>query len=337
MHALIRRSLVGLSAVAAALIVPPGAARLDSGDGHGAPAHAAPEPVKTTKPAAKPAERTPEKPSARPESRETEPVPAKPSAAMGKVDRDDDDHAPATSTAGKRPSVPETDSESPSDAQSALRALQEGNARWVSGNSTDPNISPRRRAELAEKGQTPFATILTCADSRLPVERIFDRGVGELFVIRVAGNTAGTSETGTIEYGVEHLKTPVLVVMGHTKCGAVAAASAGKPLPGAIGQLVEQIVPAVERVKRNNPGVQADQIAPLAVKENVWQSVCDLLKHSPEVREAVSTGKLKVVGAVCDISTGKVEWLGEHPWQSELVDAFNARSEKRSETAAAHE
>ena len=115
----------------------------------------------------------------------------------------------------------------PMTGDAALKMLQEGNQRWVMDKDENPNTDPSRRAMLAEKGQKPFVTILTCADSRLPVERIFDRGVGEVFVVRVAGNVAGTSETGTIEYAVGHIKTPLLVVMGHTKCGAVAAAASG--------------------------------------------------------------------------------------------------------------
>jgi carbonic anhydrase len=238
---------------------------------------------------------------------------------------------PRTSTKAK-PSTEATDT--PITADAALKLLQEGNQRWVMDKDENPNTEPFRRAMLTEKGQKPFVTVLTCADSRLPVERIFDRGVGEVFVVRVAGNVAGTSETGTIEYGVEHLKTPLLVVMGHTKCGAVAAAASGAELHGALGELVANITPAVDRVKRNNPDIDEKQIAPLAVKENVWQSITDLLKHSPELRAAVSSKEIKVVGAVCDIATGKVEWMGEHPWQAELVEAFNSRS-SRTTTANA--
>ena len=227
--------------------------------------------------------------------------------------------------------------DSPMTADAALKMLQDGNLRWVMDKDENPNTDPSRRAMLADKGQKPFATVLTCADSRLPVERIFDRGVGELFVVRVAGNVAGTSETGTIEYAVEHLKTPLLVVMGHTKCGAVGAAASGAALHGALGELVAGIAPAVDRVKRNNPELDEKQIAPLAVKENVWQSITDLFKRSPEIRGAAGKGEIKVVGAVCDISTGKVDWMGEHPWQSELIEAFNTRAGRTSPATAAAE
>jgi carbonic anhydrase len=214
------------------------------------------------------------------------------------------------------------DAEGPPSSKQALKWLREGNSRWTASANEDPNISSERRTRLAEDGQKPFASIITCADSRLPVERIFDRGVGDLFVVRVAGNIAGRSEIGTIEYGVGHLNTPLLVVMGHTKCGAVAAAATGAEVHGAIADLVSAITPAVERAKRDNPNASKEELAAAAVKENVWQTVFDLLKSSEECREAVRAGKLSVVGAVCDISTGKVEFLGEHPWQSQLIDAF---------------
>ncbi len=210
-------------------------------------------------------------------------------------------------------------------ADEALAQLREGNDRWASGNPTHPNSTAQRRQEVSDAGQKPFVTILTCADSRLPVERIFDRGVGDVFVVRVAGNIAGDSEAGTIEYGVEHLKTPLLVVMGHTKCGAVAAATSGTEIHGKVAGIVASIKPAVERAMRNNPRATPDDLARLAVKENVWQSVYDLLKASDLCREKVAAGQLRVIGAVCDITSGKVEWLGEHPWQSELLDALEAR------------
>jgi carbonic anhydrase len=223
----------------------------------------------------------------------------------------------------------------PLTADGALNLLREGNQRWVADKDENPSTDPSRRYRLSEKGQKPFAAILTCADSRLPVERIFDRGVGELFVVRVAGNVAGTSETGTMEYGVEHLHIPLLVVMGHTKCGAVAAAATGADVHGALAELVANITPAVDRARRNNPEADPTQLSSLAIKENVWQTVTDLLRHSAEVRTAVTQGKLRVVGAVCDIGTGKVEWMGEHPWQSELIEAFGSRSRPAAEPASA--
>lgn len=213
----------------------------------------------------------------------------------------------------------------------ALTLLKEGNERWANGSCVHPAVDSARREALAAEGQRPFATILTCADSRIPVERVFDRGVGELFTIRVAGNVSGASETGTIEYGLGHLKTRLLVVMGHTKCGAVAAAASKAELHGAVGDLVNSIQPAVERAQRQHPELDATAITPHAIKENVWQSVFGLLK-SDEIRELVAKGDVKVVGAIYDIASGKVEWLGEHPWQHELLAALESR--KQADAAA---
>lgn len=208
------------------------------------------------------------------------------------------------------------------NAEAALRELLQGNERWVSGKVKNPNIEAALRAELAEAGQKPFATIVSCSDSRMPVERIFDRGVGDIFTVRVAGSVAGISETGTVEYGVGHLHTPLLVVMAHTKCGAVKAALTNAPVHGALKTLVDKIGPSVERARRNNPGASEEQLLAAAVKENVWQTIFDLYKNSGELRDAALKGEVKVVGAICDISTGKVEFLGEHPWQRELIAAM---------------
>jgi len=212
------------------------------------------------------------------------------------------------------------------DADSVLSKLSEGNARWISGKTTNPHTDSAWRAEVA-MGQHPFVTVLTCADSRLPVERIFDQGVGDVFVVRVAGNVAGGSEVGTIEYGVGHLKTPVLVVMGHTKCGAVAAAAANADVHGKLAELVNRVKPGVERARRQNPGAAEADVVAAAIKENIWQTVFDVMKDSEEIRTAVAAGHVRVVGAICDITTGKVEWMGEHPWQSELLASLTVKAE----------
>ncbi len=289
-----------------------------------APAHAAPGKRADSAQAAKPDERRPVNPHTTPKTQTAAPR----GAAPGKHEAD---HTPAITTqdphaAPQRPAAAHAeDASGPISADQALILLGEGNQRWVAGESTNPNIAAARRASVAEHGQKPFVSILTCADSRLPVERVFDRGVGELFVVRVAGNIAGASEVGTIEYGVEHLKTPLLVVMGHTRCGAVAAAASGGHAPGHVGRLLQSIAPAVERARRNNPGVEGPELAALSVKENVWQTIFDLYKASPTVLEMVEHNELRVVGAVCDVATGRVEWLGPHPWQAELLDAIKAK------------
>jgi carbonic anhydrase len=219
-------------------------------------------------------------------------------------------------------------------AADALRLLREGNERWINNQASSPNTDTARREETASAGQKPFATILTCADSRLPAERLFDRGVGDLFVVRVAGNVVSPEVAGTIEYGAEHLDVPLLVVMGHTKCGAVAAAASEAKIEGNVGTLVDRIAPAVARARQQNPGAEGSALASAAVKENVWQGIFDLLRTSPEVRHLVQSGKLEVIGAVCDVATGKVEWLGAHPWQDALVEAFEAKKSHASPATA---
>lgn len=348
MRSLNNRRVLGLFAAASCVLACAGSAAplALASDGHGDrdDGHAAPVPAK--KPAPAPASKgqddhahNPSTPaSTRPTAADHSDVVTMPASTRGMDANTPEKHTPSTNAKPSKKAAVPVENDTPKTADEALRLLQDGNARWVSGSVTDPNTDSARRSKLAADGQKPFVTILTCADSRLPVERMFDRGVGDVFVVRVAGAVAGTSETGTIEYGVGHLKTPLLVVMGHTKCGAVAAAASGAELHGKVADLVSAINPAVDRVKRNNPGADEKQIAALAVKENVWQSIFDLYKWSPEVRAAASNGELKVVGAVCDISTGKVEWMGEHPWQNELIDAMNARqNNKNHDTASGHD
>ena len=201
----------------------------------------------------------------------------------------------------------------------ALDMLKQGNARFVSGKTKHPNQTLARLQETAAKGQKPFVTVLGCSDSREPVELLFDQGVGDVFVVRVAGNVADVDEVGTIEYGVGHLNTPLLLVLGHTKCGAVTAVVTGAQVGGSIPQLVDNIAPAAERAKAQGAGLAQDQLVEKAVRENVWQSMADTLKRSEEVRHLVAAGKLKVVGAVYDLGTGKIEWMGPHPDQATLL------------------
>lgn len=210
-------------------------------------------------------------------------------------------------------------SENPSSPYDALMLLQSGNDRFVAGQPTFPNTGSERRADTATNGQKPFAIVLTCADSRIPVEQVFDRGVGDLFVVRVAGNICDTSEAATIEYGLEHLGAPLLVVMGHSGCGAVTAAASGAHVEGPLASLLGRIAPAVANAQRVYPDRQGPDLVQDAIRFNVWQSVEDLLKSSGAVRNLASTGKSKIVGAVYDLSTGRVQWMGEAPMQGAIL------------------
>jgi len=200
------------------------------------------------------------------------------------------------------------------NAEEVLAALKHGQERYVAGTLKHPNVSAARRAETATKGQAPLATVLGCSDSRMPLEFIFDQGIGDLFVIRVAGNVADTIEIGTMEYGVGHLGTPVLIVLGHSKCGAVTAAVKGGELHGLIPALVDNIKPAAAKAKAIG-GTEAEQINE-AIKANVFQSIADILKRSKLIRDKFTEGKLQIVGGVYDLEDGHVTWLGAHEAQA---------------------
>jgi carbonic anhydrase len=201
----------------------------------------------------------------------------------------------------------------------ALRRLTEGNARFVQGTSTHPDATAARRDETAQLGQHPFVTILSCSDSRVPLELVFDQGIGDIFVVRVAGNVCGPSETGSIEYGVDHVGTPLLVVLGHSQCGAVTAATMSADVHGAIKPLVARIAPAVKEAQAAHPDIHGNDLIPAATETNVWLSIKEILTQSPATRKLVKHGKLKVVGALYDVKSGAVRWLGTHPRQDSLL------------------
>ena len=195
--------------------------------------------------------------------------------------------------------------------QQVLDGLKDGNSRYVEGKSVHPNLDSARREATAKDGQHPNVTILSCSDSRVPVELLFDQGIGDVFVVRVAGNVCNVDEAGSIEYGVDHVGTPLLVVLGHSGCGAVTAVTMDAELHGNVAPLVAGIRPAVVRAKKEHPELHGKDLVPAAIEANVRQSIDDLLKISPVVRERVKDGKLKVVGALYDLKSGKIRWLGE--------------------------
>jgi len=198
------------------------------------------------------------------------------------------------------------------DSDAALQRLKDGNARYRSGQPMHPGFDASRRRETAEHGQRPFATVIACSDSRVPVEIIFDQGIGDVFTVRVAGNVCGLDAIGSIELGVDYLETPLLVVLGHSQCGAVTAALTGAELHGSIPALLDRIRPAVERAKLSHPLQHGEELVPAAVEANVWQSIEDLMRNSPATRRRAAAATLKVVGAVYHLEDGRVEWLGEY-------------------------
>lgn len=203
----------------------------------------------------------------------------------------------------------------------AIQMLKDGNKRYVNGESKFPHLDQARRDLTSSKGQHPFATIIGCSDSRVPVEQIFDVGIGDIFTIRVAGNVIDVDEAGSVEYGIGHLHTPVFVVLGHTSCGAVTAVAKDAELHGNIPALVDNIKPAVERAKHSHGEGFSEEMLNEAIENNVFQSIHDLFKISHEAVDLVKKGKLKVVGAIYDLHTGEVKWLGEHPDQEQLLSS----------------
>jgi carbonic anhydrase len=185
----------------------------------------------------------------------------------------------------------------------ALTKLMAGNARFVAQKRTTPNQAKERLLEVAE-GQAPFAALLSCADSRVPAEIVFDQGLGDLFVCRVAGNIATSEQIGSLEFGTAVLGAKLIVVMGHTACGAVKATIEGGRLPGQIGSIIDNIQVGVERA-RNNPGT--DKLA-TAIKANASYQV-ELLKRSTLLGDLIDDKQLKIVAAYYDLNTGKVEIL----------------------------
>lgn len=189
-------------------------------------------------------------------------------------------------------------------SEEALNRLLAGNRRFVANHTIGPNRSENRRLEIVE-AQHPFAIILGCVDSRVPPELIFDQGLGDLFVIRSAGQVIDDAILGSIEFGVAELGIPLIMVLGHTRCGAVTATvetlENNLLVMGAIGALVENIKPAVEQTKGHG-----DQFIDRTARKNVGLEV-DRLKASPILSEAIKSGKTKIVGAFYDLSTGLVE------------------------------
>jgi carbonic anhydrase len=192
-------------------------------------------------------------------------------------------------------------------ADQAVSRLLAGNARFVAYKERHPDESKDRRRELVS-GQHPFAVILGCSDSRVPPELLFDEGLGDLFVIRVAGNIVDDAVLGSIEYAVEHLGTKLIVVLGHEKCGAVSAAVASENASGHLSTLVSAIRPSV-LATASSPG---DRIHNCIV-ENVRRVARQIRDSEPVLKEATQRGGIKVIAADYELDTGKVRLLESRP------------------------
>lgn len=185
-------------------------------------------------------------------------------------------------------------------ADEALRKLVAGNQRFISATQARPNQTIERRMEIST-AQKPFAVIVSCSDSRVPPEVLFDLGLGDLFVIRTAGHVVTDVEVGSIEYAVEHLGVPLVLVLGHERCGAVKATVDGGESPGSIGSICKLIQPAVDKAK-----FQGGDVWDNSVKNHV-ANVAERIGQSPIVRTAVQAGRLKMMRGYYDLDEGTVK------------------------------
>jgi len=193
-------------------------------------------------------------------------------------------------------------------SKAAIDRLRTGNQAYVLGKLDSSHWTVSRRVEVST-GQTPFASVLTCADSRVPPELIFNQGLGDLFVVRIAGNVSARAALGSLEYAAEHLGSRLVVVMGHTACGAVKAAL-GAPAPAKLepAQLnLESLLSAI-RPALNRPVTEKSDPVTEAVYSNVEQAIQDTLKDSPVLAELVRSKKIAIVGAVYHLDTGRVKF-----------------------------
>jgi len=192
-------------------------------------------------------------------------------------------------------------------ADAALWRLREGNKRFVAGRYLRPNSQPSRRTAVAP-AQLPFAVVLSCSDSRVPPEEVFDRGLGDLFVARVAGNSVDDALLGSMEFAVDQYNVPLLVVLGHERCGAVTGAvdmvTKGATFPGHLPAMINPIRPAVEEVVS-----QSGDMVDNAVRANIRLNVARLKDSEPILAELVHTGKLRIVGARYDLDSGRVDFI----------------------------
>jgi carbonic anhydrase len=224
--------------------------------------------------------------------------------------------------------------------QEALKLLKEGNTRFLNGAPTAAQTDKIMRKELVDMGQAPHTAIIGCADSRAPLETIFDAMPGDLFVLRNAGNTCTHAEgsmVGSLEFCCGKLGSKLILVMGHTKCGAIAGATAtylankgaeGKAMKSA-GSALEGLLVGLSGVAKQaeeelGPGADQDELVSLSVRVNVFSSIDFLLKYSPSLKELVKNGNLEMQGGIYHLETGRVEFLGRSPRQAELLRSDTA-------------
>lgn len=188
----------------------------------------------------------------------------------------------------------------PRSAVEVMEFLLAGNQRFLAGKSQDARLNLERRQAVVE-AQHPFAVVLCCSDSRVPPEIIFSKRIGDLFVVRNAGNVLGDVTLGSIEYAVEHLGVPLVLVLGHEKCGAVTAAVKGGEAPGHVNSVVQKIRPVVEKVQ----GLPGDPVAN-AVDANILEVVAQLKASAPTLAPRIQSDQLTILGYRYNLGTGTV-------------------------------
>lgn len=207
-------------------------------------------------------------------------------------------------------------------ADEAWNKLAKGNERFVRGMALHPHEDAERRRVLS-RGQEPWAVVVACSDSRVSPEVIFDQGLGDLFVIRDAGNSVqGTFPVASVEYAVDHLSTNLVLILGHSSCGAVTAAVQGVPKDdhSSIDELAAALKAPVDEAKDKVGGLTGKALVDEAIERNVLFQMKELIKTSPVTAARVEAGTLKIVGGIYDLETGHVRWLGEHPSQASVLE-----------------
>ncbi|KAA9129830.1 carbonic anhydrase [Marinihelvus fidelis] len=199
-------------------------------------------------------------------------------------------------------------------AAAALEKLKQGNRRFVDGQPRVSDLASEGRRLETASGQSPFAVILGCSDSRVPAEIVFDQGLGDLFVIRVAGNVVAPSQVGSVEFAVEMFGTALVVVLGHTLCGAIDATLEQLGRDSAmrspnLAAIVDRVRPGIEPVLASRPALHGKALAAAAVRANVHASVNGLVAGSEVLTDAVNSGRVAIVGAEYDLETGCVEFF----------------------------
>lgn len=208
-------------------------------------------------------------------------------------------------------------------AQAALKQLQSGNTRYIAGASMHPRRDTSHRLTTVQEGQHPCAAVITCSDSRVPVELILHQGIGDVFVVCVAGNVCGPFEIASVEYAISHLEVPLVVMLGHTHCGAVQAAIAAEnddePPEGHMAALLAEIQPALEQTRQRFGKLPPEAFVTEVVRANIYCGVETLIRKSLALRTAAEQQQVALIGALYDLESGMIDWLGPHPHQVDLL------------------